>query len=209
MKKAEREAMLLDLWHKMNQYEDELRAQGISRIAGTDEAGRGPLAGPVTAAAVILPADCFIPGLKDSKQLSEKQRLRLEEQIRAQAMAISCVSISSQRIDEINILEAARLAMQQAVEQLSPQPQHILCDAMTLPLPLPQTSLIKGDAISVSIAAASIIAKNTRDRIMLEYDAQYPQYGFAKHKGYPTAAHRQAIRQYGASPIHRTSFRLL
>ena len=209
MKIEEKQAALMQLWQAMNKYENELRSAGLQFIAGTDEAGRGPLAGPVTAAAVILPENCYIPGLKDSKKLSEKQRLKLEEQIYEQALTWSCVSVDAETIDRINILEAARSAMTQAVSQLTPQAQHILTDAMRLYIDTPHTPLIKGDSLSVSIAAASIIAKNTRDRLMLEFDAQYPQYGFAMHKGYPTAAHRKAIKEFGPSPIHRRSFRLL
>ena len=191
----------------MSAYEKELWQQGINYIAGLDEAGRGPLAGPVTAAAVILPQDCLIPGLNDSKKLSEKKRLALEKEIKEQALAWSCVNINNQIIDKINILEASRLAMAKAVQKLAVAPQHLLIDAVSLDVAIPQTAIIHGDALSISIAAASIIAKNTRDRLMVLMDAKWPQYGFAAHKGYPTAAHKQALRQYGYCPIHRRSFK--
>lgn len=191
----------------ISRYERELSQRGIYYIAGLDEAGRGPLAGPVTAAAVILPANCFIAGVKDSKQLSEKKRLGIEEQIKAQALAWACVSINHHIIDEINILEASRLAMCRAVQRLQIKPQHLLIDAMKLDLDIPQTSIIKGDSLSISIAAASIIAKNTRDRLMVLSDEKWPEYGFAAHKGYPTVAHKEALRQYGYCPIHRHSFK--
>ncbi|MBS1348166.1 MAG: ribonuclease HII [Firmicutes bacterium] len=191
----------------MSAYEKELWQQGINYIAGLDEAGRGPLAGPVTAAAVILPQDCLIPGLNDSKKLSEKKRLALEKEIKEQALAWSCVNINHQIIDKINILEASRLAMVKAVQKLAVAPQHLLIDAVSLDIAIPQTAIVHGDALSISIAAASIIAKNTRDRLMVLMDAKWPQYGFATHKGYPTAAHKQALRQYGYCPIHRRSFK--
>lgn len=207
MKKAERLLAEQRRWQEMRRYEDAMYAEGLQWLAGVDEAGRGPLAGPVTAAAVILPPDCLILGLNDSKQLSEKKRQRLEAEIKEKAVAWSCVSVGPEIIDEINILEAARLAMRQAVEQLAPAPQYLLIDALTLPLAIPQQGVIKGDAKSVSIAAASIIAKCSRDRLMLELDALYPGYGFAQHKGYPTAAHKQALRQLGPTPVHRRSFK--
>ena len=200
-------ASLARQWQEMSRYEEALRKRGLRFIAGLDEAGRGPLAGPVTAAAVILPDDAYIPGLNDSKKLSEKRRLQMEVEIKKQAIAWSCVSVEHGVIDEINILEASKLAMCRAVEQLSPGPEHLLIDALTLPLPLAQTGIIQGDAKSVSIAAASILAKSERDRIMLRYDALYPEYGFAKHKGYPTIAHKAVLRELGYSPIHRRSFK--
>ncbi len=191
----------------MSRYEQALWEDGLSYLAGVDEAGRGPLAGPVTAAAVILPPGCLIPGINDSKKLSEKKRLALEAEIKRQAVAWSCAHVNQRIIDQINILEASRLAMVRAISKLMVAPQHLLTDALRLPLELPQTPIIHGDALSVSIAAASIIAKNTRDRLMLLMDAKWPQYGFAKHKGYPTVAHKRAIRQYGYCPIHRRSFK--
>jgi len=201
------EEVLRQRWQDMNEYEDALRRQGITAIAGIDEAGRGPLAGPVVAGAVILPAGCEILGLNDSKQLSEKKRLQLEEEIKEKALAWACIAVSAQRIDEINILQATKQAMCEAVAALSVTPQHLLLDAITLPVDLPQTPIIKGDCKSVSIAAASILAKNERDRMMVAYDAQYPVYGFAKHKGYPTAQHKESLRTHGFSPIHRRTFR--
>ncbi len=207
MNRAERLEEEKRHWQEMRCYEDQLLSEGYTRIAGLDEAGRGPLAGPVTAAAVILPPDCLILGLDDSKKLSEKKRLRLEEEIKAKALAWCCASVDPETIDAINILEASRLAMQQAVNGLTLAPQYLLIDALQLPLLLPQQSIIKGDAKSVSIAAASILAKNARDRMMVAFDAQYPGYGFARHKGYPTAAHKQALRDLGYTPIHRRSFK--
>ena len=191
----------------MSQYEDKLWHNGIIHIAGIDEAGRGPLAGPVTAAAVILPQDCFIAGINDSKKLSAKKRQDLEIIIKEKALAWSCVHVNQRIIDKINILEASKLAMLKAIDRLSIRPQHLLIDAVQLATEIPQTAIIHGDALSISIAAASIIAKNTRDRLMIKLDQQWPQYGFAGHKGYPTAAHKAALRQYGYSPIHRRSFK--
>ncbi|MCR4962766.1 MAG: ribonuclease HII [Firmicutes bacterium] len=193
---------------QMSVYEQDLAGRGYRLIAGVDEAGRGPLAGPVAAAAVILPPGCLIEKLNDSKKLSPARRLALEPIIREKAIACAVATVDNLIIDEINILEASRLAMVKAVEMLRPAPDYLLLDAMTLPLDIEQTGLIHGDALSVSIAAASILAKNHRDRLMVELDALYPQYGFAKHKGYPTAAHRQAIKQYGLSPVHRRTFRV-
>lgn len=191
----------------MSGYELQLWRKGLQYIAGLDEAGRGPLCGPVTAAAVILPADCLIPGLNDSKRLSEKRRLTLEAQIKQQAVAWACISVSHKVIDEINILQASRLAMCRAIQRLTTQPQHLLIDAVRLDLDIPQTAIVHGDCLSISIAAASIIAKNTRDRLMLLADRKWPEYGFAAHKGYPTAAHKAALREYGYCPLHRRSFK--
>ena len=213
--RLEREQRKLEKLQKERERLEAMRSfehqyEGYGAVCGIDEVGRGPLAGPVVAGAVILPSDCEILYLNDSKKLSEKKRELLYDEIMEKAVATGIGVISPARIDEINILQATYEAMRMAISNLKVQPSVLLNDAVTIPLvEIPQVPIIKGDAKSVSIAAASIIAKNTRDRIMLEYDAQYPQYGFAKHKGYPTAAHRQAIRQYGASPIHRTSFRLL
>lgn len=206
IKTRQSEADLRQKWQTMNHYENALRAQGVQLIAGIDEAGRGPLAGPVAAAAVILPADCEILGLDDSKKLSEKQRLALGEEIREKALAWSVAMVNNQVIDEIGIAQATKQAMAHAVEELSLMPEHLLVDAMMIPLALSQTALIKGDSKSVSIAAASILAKNARDRLMLEYHEKYPQYGFAQHKGYPTKQHKEALRTHGHSPIHRKTF---
>ena len=195
-------------WQRMRQIEEQLYNDGIFLIAGVDEAGRGPLAGPVAAAAVILSPDTRILGLNDSKKLSEKQRLTLEPVIKEQAVAWNVTMIDHRVIDEINILQATKLGMRQAVKALDPAAAYLLVDGMELDgIDLPQQGLIKGDARSVSIAAASILAKTARDRLMIEYDAKYPGYGFAKHKGYPTADHKEALRRLGPCPIHRLTFK--
>ena len=189
----------------MKEFEREY--DGCSLICGVDEAGRGPLAGPVAAGAVILPKDCTILYLNDSKKLSEKRREELFLEIREKAGSYSVGIVGPERIDEINILQATYEAMRQAVSGLGVVPDLLLNDAVTIPeLAIPQVPIIKGDAKSVSIAAASILAKVTRDHLMEEYDRQFPQYGFAKHKGYGTAAHVAAIREFGPCPIHRRSF---
>lgn len=176
-------------------------------VCGIDEAGRGPLAGPVVAGAVILPRDCEILFLNDSKKLSEKRREELFLEIQEKAVCASVGVVGPQRIDEINILQATYEAMRMAIERLTCVPEVLLNDAVTIPgVTVPQVPIIKGDAKSVSIAAASIMAKVTRDHMMVEYDTLFPQYGFAKHKGYGTAAHIAAIREYGPCPIHRRSF---
>ena len=195
-------------WQRMTQIEEQLYREGYKCIAGVDEAGRGPLAGPVATAAVILPSDACILGLNDSKKLSEKQRLELEPIIKEQALAWQVVMIDHQIIDRINILQATKLGMRKAVAALETAPDYLLVDGMELDgVDLPQQGLIKGDARSVSIAAASVLAKTARDRLMLEYDAIYPGYGFAKHKGYPTAEHKEALRRLGPCPIHRLTFK--
>jgi len=181
--------------------------QGITYVAGLDEAGRGPLAGPVAAAAVVLPENCFIPGLNDSKKLTETARAKLEPIIKKQALSWAVAFVNHRRIDEINILEASRLAMMKALARLHITPQYLLIDALCLPLDIPQNNIIHGDSQSVSIAAASILAKNHRDRVMVKLGGVYPAYGFERHKGYPTAAHREIIAEKGLSPIHRRSFR--
>ena len=179
----------------------------LGPVCGIDEAGRGPLAGPVVAGAVILPQDCEILGLNDSKKLSHKRREELYEEVTEKAIAWGAGVIGPARIDEINILQADYEAMCEAIGQLKTMPQILLNDAVTIPqVKLPQISIIHGDARSVSIAAASIIAKVTRDRMMVEYDSLFPEYGFAEHKGYGTAAHYEAIRKYGPCMIHRKSF---
>ena len=176
-------------------------------ICGIDEAGRGPLAGPVAAAAVILPKDCEILYLNDSKKLSPKRREALYDEILEKAVAAGIGLVEASRIDEINILQATYEAMRLAVGKLGIVPEVLLNDAVTIPeLDLEQVPIIKGDARSVSIAAASILAKVTRDRLMTEYDNMYPQYGFAVHKGYGTAAHIEALKTYGPCPIHRNTF---
>lgn len=192
-----------------NLYEQErlLEHAGYQLIAGIDEAGRGPLAGPLVVGAVILPIGYHLPLINDSKKLSAAQRDKLYDQIKEVAIVSEHIIIDIDTIDHLNIYQATVFGMYQAIEQLSPQPQAALIDAVPLPnLTIPSISLIRGDAISASIAAASIIAKVTRDRIMLELDEQYPSYGFAKHKGYGTAEHLKALRQYGPCPAHRQSF---
>lgn len=185
-----------------------VRAEGYPCIAGIDEAGRGPLAGPVYAAAVILPTEFDLPGLNDSKKLTEKTRERLFDAIREQAASYAVASASVEEIEALNILGATFLAMRRAAEGLSVSPDLLLIDGNRTPpnLAVPARAVIKGDALSACIAAASILAKVSRDRQMMELDAQYPAYGFAKHKGYGTAAHIEAIRREGPSPVHRPSF---
>lgn len=179
----------------------------FSLICGIDEAGRGPLAGPVTAGAVILPKDCQILYLNDSKKLSEKRREELFTEIKEKAVAWCVKTASPARIDEINILQATYEAMREAIAGLGVVPQLLLNDAVNIPqVEILQVPIIKGDAKSVSIAAASILAKVTRDHMMAEYDAIYPGYGFGKHKGYGTAAHIQALKELGPCPIHRRTF---
>lgn len=176
-------------------------------ICGIDEVGRGPLAGPVVAGAVILPKDCDILYINDSKKLSEKKREELYEIIMEKAIACAVGYATPERIDEINILQATYEAMREAVEKLSTTPDLLLNDAVTIPkIMIQQIPIIKGDAKSISIGAASIIAKVTRDRLMVEYSKVFPEYGFAEHKGYGSASHIEALRKYGPTPIHRKSF---
>lgn len=187
-------------------YEKELYTQGIHLIAGVDEVGRGPLAGPVVAAAVILPKACKIPGLNDSKKIPKSKHKEIYEAVLQNAIAIGIGIKDNQVIDQVNIYEATKLAMREAIGQLEPQPQHLLIDAMRLDLPISQTSIIKGDANSLSIAAASIVAKVTRDQMMEEFDRKYPGYDFAQNAGYGTAKHLAGLDQLGVTPIHRRSF---
>ena len=188
-------------------WERRAEAAGHGPVCGVDEAGRGPLAGPVCAAAVILPMDLSIPGLNDSKKLTEKKREALFPVIQEQALAWSVGWATAEEIDEINILQATFLAMKRAVEGLSQQPGWALMDGNRMPpLSIPGETVVKGDAQCASIAAASILAKVSRDRLLREWDQLYPQYGFAKHKGYGTKAHYEAIQQFGLLPIHRRSF---
>ncbi|MBR2948442.1 MAG: ribonuclease HII [Lachnospiraceae bacterium] len=192
------------IW-QMKAYEREY--EGMGYVCGIDEVGRGPLAGPVVACAVILPRDCQILYLNDSKQLSEKKREELYEIIMKEAVAVGIGCRSPERIDEINILQATYEAMRDAVCQLSVKPDVLLNDAVRIPqLDFFQVPIIKGDAKSVSIAAASIVAKVTRDRLMVQYDEIYPEYGFAGNKGYGAAVHLEALKKYGPTPIHRRSF---
>ena len=188
-------------------FEKELYKDGIEFICGTDEAGRGPLAGPVVAAAVILPKNMIIEGVNDSKQLTEKKRNELFDIIYEKALAVGVAFVDNKKIDEINILEASRLAMMEAIKKLEIKPQYVLSDAMKMNIDVPVKPIIKGDALSINIAAASIIAKVTRDRFMDEMDLKYPNYGFKRHKGYPTKDHIEAIKKYGVTPIHRLTFK--
>lgn len=188
-------------------YEKHAGNNGFMVVAGIDEAGRGPLAGPVTAAAVILPAGLLISGVDDSKKLTPDRREKLFEIILSQALSVGVGIIGPAEIDRINILQATRRAMLAAVQQLSPQPDYLLIDGIsTIDSVIPQKTIKKGDSLSLSIAAASIVAKVTRDRYMIEMDSIYPGYGFAGHKGYGSAAHLDAIRRIGPCPIHRLSF---
>ena len=187
-------------------YGKECYARGIELIAGVDEVGRGPLAGPVVAAAVILPKGSKIPGLNDSKKIPKSKHKEIYEAVLQEAIAIGIGVKDNQVIDQVNIYEATKLAMMEAIGQLDPQPQHLLIDAMKLDLSIPQTSIIKGDANSLSIAAASIVAKVTRDQMMEEFDKEYPGYDFAKNAGYGTANHLAGLDQLGVTPIHRRSF---
>lgn len=211
MTKAERMAMLAEKLVTMQEYERNLRSHGAKYIAGVDEVGRGPLAGPVVSVCVILPEDFDVLGVDDSKKLSEKKREMLYDQILERAIAWGIGRADNQLIDEINILEATKVAMTEAVRQaesmLGEKIDHILFDAMQIDaIDTPQTSLIKGDAKSLSIAAASIVAKVTRDREMVEYNETYPGYGFDSNKGYGTKAHYAGIAEQGITPIHRKSF---
>ena len=189
-------------------YEKELYDKGITLIAGVDEAGRGPLVGPVVAGAVILPKDYILPGLIDSKQLTEKKRDKFYDIIMKDAIAVGVGIVDSKTIDEINILEASRLAMKLAIEDLKVKPEYILSDAMKLNnQDIPYQDIVHGDALSLSIAAGSVIAKVTRDRILYELDKQYPEYGFAKHKGYPTKLHLENIKKYGLLKNYRFTYK--
>lgn len=187
-------------------YEKELYSQGIKFIAGVDEVGRGPLYGPVVVAAVILPKNYKLKGLNDSKKLSEKKRNEFYKIINKDAVSIGIGIINEDKIDEVNIYEATKLAMKEAISKLEVKPEHILIDAMPLDIEIPTTSIIKGDAKSESIAAASVIAKVTRDSMMYELDKKYPMYGFKNHKGYPTKKHIEAINEYGLIPGYRKSY---
>ena len=191
---------------KMLTYEKELYAQGIQLIAGVDEVGRGPLAGPVVAAAVILPKNCKIPGLNDSKKIPKSKHQAIYQAVLDQAISVGIGVKDNHVIDQVNIYEATKLAMLEAIHELEPQPQHLLIDAMKLDLPISQTSIIKGDANSLSIAAASIVAKVTRDQMMATYDQEYPGYDFAQNAGYGTTKHLEGLEKQGVSPIHRRSF---
>ena len=188
-------------------FEEKARAAGFSAVCGVDEAGAGPLMGPVYAAAVILPADCVIEGLDDSKKLTEKRREVLFEQIKAQAVSYGIAFATVEEIEELNILGATYLAMNRAIAQLHTTPELALIDGnRNTGIEVPSRTVIHGDGTCADIAAASILAKVTRDRYMTELDETYPEYGFAKHKGYGTKAHYAALREYGPSPVHRPTF---
>lgn len=205
-KRLAKEQALRDKYHEMTSFERGLYAQGHRFIAGIDEVGRGPLAGPVVAAAVILPPDYQLLGLNDSKQLSAAKRGQLYQEIQENAVAIGIGVMDQEVIDEINILQASKKAMIAAVKDLGVTPSHLLIDATTLNLPLPQDNIIKGDARSVSIAAASIIAKEMRDNLMKEYHQIFPHYGFDRNAGYGTKEHLEGLAKYGVTSIHRRSF---
>ena len=190
----------------MLKYERELYKKNIKLIAGVDEVGRGPLCGPVVSCACILPVNYHLEGLNDSKKVSEKKREKLYDILIKDAISYSIGISSPKRIDEINILEATKEAMISAINSLSVKPEHVLIDAVKLNLDIPSTSIIKGDANSSSIAAASIIAKVTRDRMMYELDKLYPEYGYASHKGYPTKKHIEAVKKYGTKDFYRFTF---
>lgn len=207
MTKEEREQQAILRLAEMKQIENELYAEGVRYIAGIDEVGRGPLAGPVVAAAVILPEDFDVLGVDDSKKLTEKKREELYELIVKCAVSFGIGIIDNYIIDEINILEATKLAMKQAVKNLGRTPEYILIDALVLKdVTIPQKGIIKGDSLSVSIAAASIVAKVTRDRMMDEYHQRYPHYGFNQNKGYGTRSHYDGIDCHGLCELHRRSF---
>lgn len=191
---------------EMFRYERQIKAQGFQLVAGVDEVGRGPLAGPVVAAAVMFPDNFYLPGINDSKKLPPQKREQLYEQIRRHALSVGIGIVEAEEIDRLNIYRATKKAMSQAVSQLSPFPDYLLVDAMSIDVPIPQLSLVKGDAKSASVAGASIIAKVYRDRLMENYGKVFPHYGFEKHMGYPTKEHLEAIRQYGPTVIHRKSF---
>lgn len=192
---------------EMKKYEEEKRREGYINIAGVDEAGRGPLAGPVFAACVILPEDCEIIGINDSKKLSEKKRAELFDEITEKAVDYSIASVDERVIDEINILNATYEAMNKAVDNMTVKPDFVLIDGNSIKnMKTPHETVVKGDAKSISIAAASILAKVSRDRFICEAAKQYPQYGFEKHKGYGTKIHTEAILKYGPCPLHRKTF---
>ncbi len=194
--------MNIDLY----QYEKELWNKNINLVGGIDEVGRGPLIGPVVAACVILPKDFVLEGLTDSKKLSEKKREKFYDVIMDKAIAVGIGQASEKVIDEINIYEATKVAMKEAVQNCKIKPEHILVDAMPLSLDVPTTSIIKGDAKSITIAAASVIAKVTRDRMLVELDKEYPMYDLKHNKGYGTKKHIEALREYGITKYHRLSF---
>ena len=191
---------------QMLRYEKELYQAGYQRIAGIDEVGRGPLAGPVVAAAVILPPGCKIKGLNDSKKIPKKKHQEIYQAVLDKALAVGVGLMNNEIIDQVNIYEATKLAMKEALSKLSLKPDYLLIDAMKLDVDIPQESIIKGDANSLSIAAASIVAKVTRDKLMADYDKEYPGYDFAQNAGYGTKSHLQGLERNGVTPIHRKAF---
>ena len=191
---------------QMLRYEKELYKAGYQAIAGIDEVGRGPLAGPVVAAAVILPLGCKIKGLNDSKKIPKKKHQEIYQAVLDKALAVGIGLMDNEIIDQVNIYEATKLAMKEALSKLSLKPDYLLIDAMKLDVEIPQESIIKGDANSLSIAAASILAKVTRDKLMADYDKKFPGYGFAKNAGYGTKSHLQGLERNGVTPIHRKTF---
>lgn len=197
---------LKNKFYQMSEFENRYRAKGIHRIAGVDEAGRGPLAGPVVVGAVILPQNFYLEGLDDSKKLNEELRERFYEYIIEHAVSYSVTIIEPEEIDQWNILEATKRGMIRSIHHLNTQPEVVLIDAVQLEIPMLQESLIKGDQRSISIAAASILAKVTRDRLMKKWGQEFPGYGFEKHMGYGTKDHLEALRKFGPTPIHRKSF---
>ena len=198
------DSMKLDPWS----FEKKSIEKGFSTVAGIDEAGRGPLAGPVVSAAVILPSSFPVSDVKDSKKLTPRKRADLYEKIYEHAISIGIGIVDSIEIDRINILKASLMSMAMSVDNLNPQPDYLLIDGkFKIPSVLPQEPIVKGDSLSISIAAASIVAKVTRDRLMERYHIDYPEFGFARHKGYPTRAHKEAINKFGCCPIHRRSFK--
>jgi ribonuclease HII len=201
-----RKMRMLKKLHCGLRYEKEARAAGAVMVAGVDEVGRGALFGPVVAAAVILPPECRIRGLRDSKQLEREDRERLAKVVETRAICFAIEEVDAETIDRVNIYQASKLAMLRAVARLAPA-DHLLIDAMRLDLPCAQTSIIYGDSLSISIAAASVIAKVYRDGRMCEYHEQWPQYGLHSHKGYSTPEHKRALAEHGPTPLHRFSFR--
>jgi len=209
MKKLKESLLIVSKMEAVNllKYEHELNEKGIKLIAGVDEVGRGPLCGPVVAACVILPVGYDLPGLNDSKKLTEKKRDYFFDIISKDAVAIGVGIVDEKRIDEINIYQASKEAMIKAINNLTIKPEHVLIDAMPLELDVETTSIIHGDALSLTIAAASVIAKVTRDRMMYDLDKIYPEYGFAKHKGYPTKAHLEALQKFGILSNYRFTYK--
>jgi ribonuclease HII len=210
-RRVEKQQERLHHFYQLQEFEQTSFAQGFERIAGVDEVGRGPLAGPVVAGAVILKKSAFLPesglvGLNDSKQLTKKEREHFIELIKSHSHSFGIGLATSQEIDEINIYQATKLAMKRAISQLQPEPDHLFIDALDLPLSIPQTPIVKGDARSLTIAAASVLAKEFRDALMVELDDRYPGYNFSSHAGYATKAHLEAVEKLGPCPEHRLSF---